>query len=98
MSKFTIRLTSTSRTGTETAIADVLSCEEPEGLSEMVVAMINEIKSMNKERNEDRKELKTFRKECGGVRGARGIRYAFTSSAGYQIRIAICAIPERTRK
>jgi len=42
--------------------------EEPEGLYEMIVAMINELKSMNKRHNEDcEEEFRTFRKEYGGI-------------------------------
>jgi len=59
MSKPTTRLTSTSRTGTETDIADVPSRtrEEPESLNEMMITITNELKNINKRCDRDREEL-----------------------------------------
>jgi len=59
------RYTSTNRTETETSIADILSRthEEPEGLYEIMIAMTNELKNINKRRDEDYEEILTLRKE-----------------------------------
>jgi len=59
----TTRLTSTSRTGTETDINDTSSRKEIEGFYEIIFAIINELKSMNRRYDEDREEFRTFKKE-----------------------------------
>jgi len=65
MSRPTTRLTSTSRTGTETDIADVSSRtrEESEGLYEMMIIITKELKNINKRCDRDREELLIHIKE-----------------------------------
>jgi len=65
ISRSTTRLTSTSRAGTKTNIADVPSPtrEEPEGLYEMMITITNKLKNINKRCNRDREELLTCIKE-----------------------------------
>jgi len=65
MSKPTIHLASTSRTGTETGTNSIPSRtrEETEDLYEMIFAITNEFKSMNRQHDEDHEEFRTFSKE-----------------------------------
>jgi len=65
MSRPTIHITSTSRTGIEACTDDIPSRtrEETKGLYEMISAMTSEIKSMNRQHDEDREEFRIFRKE-----------------------------------
>jgi len=76
MSRSIIRLTSTSRTETETDIADVPSRtrEEPEGLYEMIITISNELKNINKRYDRDREELLTINEPHKRTGGAKGIR------------------------
>jgi len=48
-------------------IADVPSRthEEPEGLYEMIIAITNKLKNINKRSDKNHEELRTFRKEYG---------------------------------
>jgi len=65
--------------GTETDTDDILSRmrEETEGLYEMIFAMTNEFKSMNRWHDEDREEFRTFTKEYDRARAKRVRRYKF---------------------
>jgi len=65
MSRPIIHITSISRTGIETCTDDIPSRtrEETKGLYEMISAMTSEIKSMNRQHDEDREEFRIFRKE-----------------------------------
>jgi len=65
MSRLIIRFIGTSRIGTETDTDNIPSRtrEEIESFYEMIVAMTNEFKSMNRQYDEDREEFRTFRKE-----------------------------------
>jgi len=65
MSRPTTQLTSTSHTGTETDIADVPSRTRLglEGLYEMMIAIINELKNINKRCDKNHEELLTRMKE-----------------------------------
>jgi len=65
MSRSTSRLTDTSRMETETNTDDIPSRtrEETEGFYEMIFAMNNELKSMNRRHNKNGKEFRTFRKK-----------------------------------
>jgi len=70
VSRSTIRLKSTNRIGTETDIDDVPSRGTKRSLLVLDHSLIlngscNELKSMNKRRDEDREEVRTFRKEYG---------------------------------
>jgi len=57
--------TGTSHKGTETGKDDIPSRtrEETEGHYEMIFAMTNELKNMNRRQDKDREAFKTFRKE-----------------------------------
>jgi len=65
MFRSTTRLTDISHTGTKTDTDDIFSRtrEEIEGLYEMIFAMTNELKSMNRQHDEDHEEFRIFRKE-----------------------------------
>jgi len=68
MSRATKRLVGTKflfRTGTGTGTDNIplRTHEEIEGVYEMIFAMTNELKNMNRQHDEDHEEFRTFRKE-----------------------------------